>query len=201
MNVPGLSPVLGCEPQMTDVAQQMIGTLPGLLKEKDAVSGEQFAVLVRRQSLFVFRVAYSILRNTHDAEDVVQETFLKLYRSGAWKSMQDERAFLSRVAWRLAVDQLRRTRTQAAESNLLATGQDPEQTLLAAARNAVVWRLIDALPEELRQPLALSTVEELSSLEIGQAMGIPEGTVRTRLMRARQILKQKLSVLMGGSHA
>jgi len=158
-------------------------------------------VLVRRQSLFVFRVAYSILRNTHDAEDVVQETFLKLYRSGAWKSMQDERAFLSRVAWRLAVDQLRRTRTQAAELNLPATGQDPEQTLLAADRNAVVWRLIDALPEELRQPLALSTVEELSSLEIGQAMGIPEGTVRTRLMRARQILKQKLSVLMGGSHA
>jgi RNA polymerase sigma-70 factor (ECF subfamily) len=60
--------------------------------------------------------------------------------------------------------------------------------------------LIDALPEELRQPLALSTVEELNSQEIAQVMGIPEGTVRTRLMRARQVLKQKLSALMAGHH-
>jgi len=52
--------------------------------------------------------------------------------------------------------------------------------------------LIDALPEELRQPLALSTVEELTSPEVARILGIPEGTVRTRLMRAREILKQKL---------
>jgi RNA polymerase sigma-70 factor (ECF subfamily) len=55
-----------------------------------------------------------------------------------------------------------------------------------------VHRLIDALPEELRQPLALSTVEELTSPEVARILGIPEGTVRTRLMRAREILKQKL---------
>ena len=58
--------------------------------------------------------------------------------------------------------------------------------------------MIDALPEELRQPLALSGVEELSSREIAKVMGIPEGTVRTRLARARQILRQKLSALKAG---
>jgi RNA polymerase sigma-70 factor (ECF subfamily) len=52
---------------------------------------------------------------------------------------------------------------------------------------------MDALPEELRQPLALSGIDELSSAEIAAAMGIPEGTVRTRIMRARQILKEKLA--------
>ena len=51
---------------------------------------------------------------------------------------------------------------------------------------------MDALPEELRQPLALSTVQELNSREIAAILDIPEGTVRTRLMRARQLLKQKL---------
>ena len=51
----------------------------------------QFTSLVTRQSRFVFRIAYTILRNAHDAEDVVQETFLKLYRTGAWKNMQNER--------------------------------------------------------------------------------------------------------------
>jgi RNA polymerase sigma-70 factor (ECF subfamily) len=60
--------------------------------------------------------------------------------------------------------------------------------------NAMVHRLVDALPEELRQPLALSTTEQLDSREIAELMGIPEGTVRTRLMRAREILKQKLAV-------
>ena len=54
---------------------------------------------------------------------------------------------------------------------------------------------MDALPEELRQPLALSTVEEMTSREISQMMGIAEGTVRTRLMRARELLKKKLTAL------
>lgn len=175
---------------------------PSLAKEEkltvsEAVSEEAFATLVRRQSLFVFRVAYSILRNAQDAEDVVQETFLKLYRLGAWKSMDDERAFLSRTAWRIALDQLRRNRKSTAKSVISGAAENPEQILIETDRNAVVWRLIDALPDELRQPLALSTVEELSSLEIAKMMGIPEGTVRTRLMRARQILKQKLMAVLG----
>ena len=71
-------------------------------------------------------------------------------------------------------------------------GENPEQSAIAADRHATVHRLIDALPEELRQPLALSTVDEMSSAEIAKILGIAEGTVRTRLMRARQLLKQKL---------
>ncbi len=161
-------------------------------------SDDAFTELVNRQSLFVFRVAYSVLRNTHDAEDVVQATFLKLYRLRAWKTMENERAFLSRMAWRIALDILKTKRRQAVDNDPAAIPITPEQTLIAADRNAVVGRLIDALPDELRQPLALSTVEELSSVEIAEVMGIPEGTVRTRLLRARQILKQKLTALLGG---
>ncbi len=66
--------------------------------------------------------------------------------------------------------------------------------------NAVIHRLVDALPEELRQPLALSAIEELSSQRIAELMGIPEGTVRTRLMRARKMLKEKLTALREGRH-
>ena len=54
-------------------------------------------------------------------------------------------------------------------------------------------RMIDSLPEDLRQPLALST--EMTSREIAAAMGIPEGTVRTRLMRARQMLRDKMTAI------
>jgi RNA polymerase sigma-70 factor (ECF subfamily) len=159
---------------------------------------EAFELLVRRQSRFVFRVAYAMLRNSHDAEDVVQETFLSLYRSGAWRHMKDERAFLARATWRQSIDRLRANpRHQEDDARVLvdlpSLEEDPEQTILFADRQAAIHRLIDALPEELRQPLALSTVEELNSREIAAILDIPEGTVRTRLMRARQMLKQKLA--------
>ncbi len=167
-------------------------------QEDEAPENEAFALLVHRQSRFVFQVAYAMLRNSHDAEDVVQETFLSLYRSGAWRQMKDERAFLARAAWRQAVDRLRaRPKHNQDDANILlelpSRDHDPEQTMLNADNQATVHRLIDALPEELRQPLALSTVQELNSREIAAVLDIPEGTVRTRLMRARQILKQKLS--------
>lgn len=155
----------------------------------------RFAALVERQSRFVFRVVYAILRNTHDSEDAVQETFLKLYRTGKWEGMNDERAFLARTAWRIAVDKLPKSRREAPDPELPSIAISPEDAAIRADWNAVIHRLVDALPEELRQPLALSTVEELSSREVAQAMGIPEGTVRTRLMRARQILKQKVTAL------
>jgi RNA polymerase sigma-70 factor, ECF subfamily len=74
-----------------------------------------------------------------------------------------------------------------------STDRNPEQEAIAADRAALVARLIDTLPEELRQPLALSTVEEMTSGQIAVVMEIPEATVRGRLMRARQILKEKLA--------
>lgn len=160
--------------------------------EVAADRSELFAALVHRQSRFVFRVGFAILRNPQDAEDVVQETFLRLYRSCAWEGMRDERAFLARTAWRIAVDRLPKARAEAAPPESASMEPGPERAVLEAEKIAVVHRLIDALPEELRQPLALSTVDEMSSREIAAIMGIAEGTVRTRLTRARQILRKKL---------
>ena len=74
--------------------------------KSERVTRRSLSELVQRQSRFVFRIAYAMLRNVQDAEDVVQEVFLKLFRSGAWEEMRDERAFLARTAWRMAVDHL-----------------------------------------------------------------------------------------------
>jgi RNA polymerase sigma-70 factor (ECF subfamily) len=161
---------------------------------------DRFAALVRRQSRFVFSVAYSILRNPHDAEDAAQEVFLKLYRSGSWRDIVDERAFLSRAAWRMAVDRLPKRQTEAPRNEIRSVAADPERAAISADWNAVVGRLMDALPEELRQPLALSALDDMTSHQISQVMGIAEGTVRSRVMRARQILKQKLAALGAGHH-
>lgn len=156
--------------------------------ERDA----RFSALVTRQSRFVFQVAFSILRNVEDSDDVVQETFLKLYRTGTWRNVVNERAFLARAAWRIAVDRLPRAESDVSDKEPAAQGHNPEQAVIAADWNGIVHRLVDALPEELRQPIALSTIEDLNANEIAAIMGIPHGTVRSRLSRARQILKQKL---------
>ena len=168
----------------------------GLARERDGRE-TAFAALVRRQSRFVFKVAYTVLRNVDDADDVVQETFLKLYRSGAWQKIADERAFLARTAWRTAVGKLRGAGRQRpmelAGPEPHAPGANPEEAAVAADSLSIIHRYIDGLPEDLRLPLALSTVEELNSREIARVMGLPEGTVRTRLLRARQLLKEKLT--------
>lgn len=164
----------------------------------------EFTAFVERQSRFVFRVAYAILRHTHDAEDAVQETFLKLYRNGSWREMENERAFLARAAWRVAIDRLRQ-RTHGAQDfsdiELASSDPNPEQAAIAGDWHAAIHRLVDGLPEELRQPLALSTIDEMNSREIAETMSIPEGTVRTRLMRARQLLKEKASAIKEGRYA
>ena len=72
----------------------------------------------------------------------------------------------------------------------------PDEFLAQREMQQRMEKMIAALPEDLRQPLELSTVQELNSVEIAEVMGIPEGSVRTRLMRARRLLKEKLATLM-----
>ena len=159
----------------------------------------EFSALVQRQSQFAFKVAYSVLLNSYDAEDAVQETFLKLYRNRGWERAENERAYLARVVWRTAVDQKRRSSSGAGSADSLVVNDiasshpGPEERLSEANQKAMVHVLIDSLAEELRVPLVLSAFEDLNSREIAEVLGIPEGTVRTRLQRARQILRQKLT--------
>jgi len=176
--------------------------------------GAEFTGLVERQWRFAYRVAWAVLRNRADAEDAAQETFLKIFRARAWRGLRDERAFVARAAWRAAVDRLRgglavqgtgrpgngafgAKKDEGAGREVIEEiadrGLSPEEQVAAANWEAAVHRLIDSLPEELRQPLALSA--EMNSREIAAAMEIAEGTVLTRLMRGRQVLREKLTAM------
>ena len=167
---------------------------------EDATSREsRFEQLVERQSRFVFRVAYAVLRNPEASEDVAQETFLKLYRNGGWEDVRDERAFLARVAWRIAVDRLPRRRGEQELVDPISIEASPEASTIQSHAVETIHKLINALPEELRLVMALSGIEGLDSNEIAKVIGVPAGTVRTRLMQSREILKQKLTVLTGRS--
>lgn len=158
----------------------------------------RFSELVDRQSRFVFRVAYARLRNVEDSEDVVQETFLKIFRSHAWERMVDERAFLARTAWRLAGDKGKRSRRdEQTDTELPGSTPSPEAKAIAGFQQAAIRRTVDSLPEDLRLPLVLSSMEELTSRQVGEMLNIPEGTVRRRLHTARELVRQKFSALEG----
>ena len=149
---------------------------------------------VRQQARFVFKVAYGVLRNSHDAEDVVQEVFLRVHRKGT-EGVQDLPAWLATIAFRLALDRTRKPQALDIAEFELPT-HEPNAEHIAIRRQQIdrLHRLIAALPENLRYPLVLSALEELNSRQIGDILGIPESSVRGRIFRARQILKEKLAV-------
>ncbi|HEV3317058.1 MAG TPA: sigma-70 family RNA polymerase sigma factor [Candidatus Angelobacter sp.] len=177
--------------------------------------------LVAQHTAMLFRVAYSILRNHHDAEDAVQECFLRVLKYGKrLDEVRNVKTWLARIAWTVALDR-RAPRTlsslkmislntvslnmgslndeRAGEElveQLQATGRPPDEQAADRQFQNLLEQLIPALPEELRHPLELSTVQELNSSEIAEVLNIPESSVRTRLMRARKLLKEKLSALM-----
>ncbi|HKE32305.1 MAG TPA: RNA polymerase sigma factor [Candidatus Angelobacter sp.] len=171
---------------------------------------ESIEALVAEHSMMAFRIAYSILRNHHDAEDAVQECFLRVLKHlKRMHQVRNPKTWLARIAWTTALDRrASRARVMMNEDASEAAGlsQIPDQGLAADEQLAgrqmqkLLEQMIATLPEELRYPLELSTVQELNSAEIAEIMHIPEGSVRTRLMRARQRLKERLSAVLEAKH-
>ncbi len=168
-------------------------------------AGDELETLVREHSRLVYTVAYSVLRNHHDAEDVTQDTFIRLLRRRRnLVQIQDSRAWLARTAWRLAIDRRKAapeiSLDEAAEAVLRLRAAGAAVDVVAANQQmmVVLERLIETLPKDLRETLALSMAEEMTSAQIGEVLGIPEGSVRTRLLRARQLLREKLSAVLEG---
>jgi RNA polymerase sigma-70 factor, ECF subfamily len=162
--------------------------------------------LVREHSRLVYRIAYAALRSHHDAEDATQETFLRVLRYGhKLATVENHKTWLARIAWRVAVGRSQQ-RGRKREIPLV----DPEKPVAevpssdvpadAAMQGSQVGarleRLIAALPEKLREPLILSALEEMSPREVAATLGTNEAAVRSRVFRARQILREKLAVQM-----
>ena len=166
--------------------------------EPDEVTGA-LDRLVREHGRFVFRVAYAVLRNHHDAEDAAQETFVRVLRQRArLHEIADVRAWIGTIAWRTALERRRDPRTDeldaAAEDvgALRASGASAEEVVERGELSTLVWGLVATLPVELRDALTLATLREMTAAEAGIVLGVPEGTVRNRVHRARQVLRQKL---------
>lgn len=152
-------------------------------------------------STLAFRVAYGVLRQRQDAEDVAQEAFVRAHRS--FYRLRDRtrfRAWLVKTAWRLAIDRWRAERRRAAREQRDETGPTPTtaDVVEAEERAARLWRAIDALPEKLRSAIVLAGIEGHDIREVAALLNLPEGTVKSRLFSARQKLKEHLQRVGGG---
>jgi len=169
--------------------------------------GDELELAVREHARLVYRVAYSVLRNHHDAEDATQETFVRVLRyRRKLAGVRDQRTWLARIAWRVAVERRGNKAEVALEdgdeaiAEIRSPAAGAEEILLRDETRGAVEKLIAALPAKLRDPLTLSTVEEMSPADVAEVLGINEAAVRSRLFRARRILRQKLGAALGGKY-
>jgi RNA polymerase sigma-70 factor, ECF subfamily len=166
-----------------------------------------FNTLVYAHARFLVNIAYAVLRNSEDAEDVAQEAFLKAFRAGGLEKVENMRAWLGRIAWRLALNRLRQRtgiEKKICPGDLLKTlpsrEKGAEELLIRKEREMLLEKLLQALPHDLRDACVLLTVEGMTSGTVSKILGISESTVRDRHSRARKMMKEKLAVLMEGSY-
>lgn len=157
---------------------------------------QALAALVDEYATTLYRVAFSVLRNAADAEDAVQEAFLRVLRHRQHlHEVRDRRVWLIRIVWNIVLDRKRRVKTRPETDDvtelarvLPAAGLGADERAMAVQHHAHVLRCIDRLPAKERQVLVLSAFEQLSSVEIASVLGITESSVRSRLFRARNLM-------------
>jgi RNA polymerase sigma-70 factor (ECF subfamily) len=173
-------------------------------------AGDQsaFEALIRRHERRVFGLLMRMLGNRQDAEDVAQEAFLSLHRHGhRFRHQARFSTFVFRVAANAALNRRRtlgrknaRIRQlklrQEAGTDLPTTPRDPEAQVAGAEIQIQVQEALSRLPEDLRMATVLYDIEGLSYREIATVLKIPEGTVKSRIHRARSALRSRLKGLV-----
>jgi RNA polymerase sigma factor (sigma-70 family) len=154
--------------------------------------------VVRDHADRVYRLAYRLSGNPHDAEDLTQETFIRVFRSlGSYKPGTFE-GWLHRITTNLFLDMVRRRSRLRMEGlpedtdRLIGGGPSPEQVYAETHLDPDLQEALDDLAPEFRAAVVLCDVEGLSYEEIGATLGVKLGTVRSRIHRGRQALRVAL---------
>ncbi len=161
------------------------------------LAGERdlYEVLVRRHNQRLYRAARAILRSENEVEDVMQEAYVQAFAHLAqFRAEARFSTWLTRIAVHEAFARRRRaqrqTETQSEDPVALIT---PERQAGSRELAKLLERAIDALPDNFREVLVLRTLEDMSVADTAAALDIPEDTVKTRLFRARNLLREAIA--------
>jgi RNA polymerase sigma-70 factor (ECF subfamily) len=169
----------------------------------------EFARLVEAYSGPLYRLALKMLGNAPDAEDALQNTFIKAFQHvNTFEGRSSLSTWLYRIASNEALMLLRKRRPETAFSDLSSQDEDdqnldpvqftdwcclPEEEFLSAEARTALDRAVERLPETLRIVFVLRDIEDLSIQETSQVLGLSETAVKTRLLRGRLRLREELS--------
>lgn len=177
-----------------------------LLERCRAGDERAYRALVERYQRRVYSLALRMLRSAEDAEDVTQETFVRMFRAlDRYDPRRPFTTWLFTIAARLSIDAIRRRRhrpvslvTRDAESDeeraldVEDPGPGPEELAARGEEERRTRDVIDSLPPHYRIVVMMRHQQDLSYEEIAEALGVPLGTVKARIHRARALLKQLL---------
>jgi len=198
-------PVEGVSEVVLQATAPEDGRLVALTQEGDLAA---FNTLVETYQGQVYNLCWRMLGLRQAAEDATQEAFVRVLRyRRKLADVKDQRAWLARIAWRVAVERRRKMPRVSQEvaleevsegvAQMRASGPPADQAVLASELAELTGKLIATLPEELRDAITLSTVEELAMADVARMLDVNEAAVRSRIFRARQILREKLTSLLG----
>ncbi len=161
---------------------------------------EMISALVEEYSATLYRVAYSVCRNSAEAEDAVQETFLRVLRhQDQLGEIRDLRVWLVRITWNVVLDRKRRAKVRPETEDIAdlahvlpAAGLKADDRVIAAQEHMRVLSFVSQLPRKEREVLLLSAFDELSTPQIAAILGTTDSSVRSRLFRARRLLSVML---------
>jgi len=184
-----------------------------LVAELQAGSEEAFGYVLERYRNPIYSLVARILVSETDAADVLQNIFVKVFRGiGQFHGQSTLKTWLYRIAVREALNFRRgwfrrhfhepfsiddEPAEPAADLVRASANRGPYETLEQAERQQLVKAALDALPRPYRAVLVMREMEEMSYEEIAEVLGLPEGTVKSRLMRGRELLRRKLATMMG----
>ena len=146
----------------------------------------------------LFRIAYALVENKADAEDILQEAYYKLWnRREELSDIRNPEAFCVTLVKHLCLDFLRSPRANRHEEDItqavaLSAGSSPDEELERQDKVRQIRHLIDCLPDNQRQVLRLKGIEDCSMDEIEQITGLSAVNIRVLLSRARKLIREQL---------
>jgi RNA polymerase sigma-70 factor (ECF subfamily) len=177
-----------------------------ILRRCRAGDEKAYRELIQRYQRQVYSIALRMVRRNEDAEDLTQETFVRMFRAlDRYDPSRPFAAWLFTIASRLCIDHLRRRRVSpislfqreagSEEERMIDVedpGLKPDETTSHLEEEQRTRDLIDSLPEHYRIVVMLRHQQDLSYEEIAGALGLPLGTVKARIHRARALLKERI---------
>jgi RNA polymerase sigma-70 factor, ECF subfamily len=186
-----------------------------LAEQASGGDASAFRTIMQRNNGRLYRVARGVLKNDSDAEDAVQDAYLKAYtKLGDFRGDSSLSTWLTRIVVNESLMRLRQSRRtadvmKAFEQDThsaqivrfpgMASGSDPEKAAATRQVSRIIERAVDGLPMDFRVVFVMRCIEEMSVEETAEHLAIPEATVKTRLHRARALLRRGLDEELNSS--